>query len=383
MPMPAELRISEVLSRRDRNHFYRVRCHLYRNDPHAVIPLQRMEWLQLDDGKHPFYEHARRKVWLAWRGNQPVGRIAAMVDDLHNSHYSERTGFFGFFEAPDDPAVAKLLLDTAASWLRREGCETVRGPVSPSMKGEFGVLVEGHEYPPFILMAHTPAYYDGLLREWGLEPAKRFHAFQYVPAEDNHEALVRFARLGEVCERIQARFPEFSVRQATQQTLAPMLREINRIGNVIRSRGWGFVPLTEAELDFNVAQLRRILNPRTVVGAYLDGRMVGYNVSIPNVNWAIRRCSGKSDWFRLPQLLYWLRRIPEVRCLAVGVDPEIRARGISALVTKTMTDQWDQYERWEFGWIAEDNLASMDALDRALPLRRYKTWQVYEASLAV
>lgn len=378
MQRGAALKIETVRNQRQRAAFYQVRVERYRDDPAAVIPLKRMEWLQLDPRRHPFYQHARREVWVVFRDGKPVGRIAAVIDDLHNAHYGDRTGFFGFFESPDDPEVAGLLLDTARDWLANQGRDVIRGPLNPSMKGEFGVLLEGHEHPPFILMAHTPLYYDRLLTGWGLEPAKKFHAFLYVPAEDNDEALVRYARLGEVCERLLKRFPDLSVRQATRKTLEPMLREINRIGNVIRSRGWGFVPLTEAELDFQVAQLRRVINPRTVVACYQGERMVGYNVSIPNVNWAIRRTRGRSDWFRLPQLLYWLRRIPEVRGIAVGVDPDIRAKGISALVTKTMTDQWNSYERWEFGWIAEDNLASMDALDRALPLRRYKTWQVYE-----
>jgi hypothetical protein len=381
MPRGTALRIETVTTRRLRADFYRVKADLHRLDPAAVIPLQGMEWLQLDPERHPFYQHARREVWVAYRGRRPVGRIAAIIDDLHNSHYHDRTGFFGFFESPDDPEVASLLLDTARDWLARGGRDTIRGPVNPSMKGEFGVLVEGHEHPPFILMAHTPRYYDALLQAWGLEPVKRFHAFLYVPAEDNREALVRFGRLDEVCARLLQRFPELSVRQGTAATLGPMLHDINRIGNVIRSRGWGFVPLTPAELEFQIAQLRRVINPRTVVAAYKGERMVGYNISIPNINWALRKTWGRRDWVRIPQLLYWLRWIPEVRGVAVGVDPEVRAKGISALVTKSMTDQWNSYTRWEFGWIAEDNLASMDALDRALPLRRYKTWQVYERGI--
>ena len=147
---------------------------------------------------------------------------------------------------------------------------------------------------------------------------------------------------------------------------------------MIRSRGWGFVPLTDAELDFNLKQLKRILDPQTVIGAYIDGEMVGYNVSIPNVNWAIQRSRGWADWIRFPQLLYWLKKIPEVRNVAVGVDPDIRAKGITALVTKPMTDRWMRYRCWEFGWIAEDNLPSMAALSRAMPLHQYKTYQVYE-----
>ncbi len=374
----SDLRVEVVESRKQRADFYRVKYRLYRKDPSAVMPLKRMEWALLDPAVHPFYEHARRQVWVAYRGRTPVGRIAAIVDDLFNSHHANRVGFFGFFDVADDPDVAGLLLETAQNWLVGEGCDAMRGPMNPSMKSDFGVLVDGHSQPPFVMMAHTHGYYDSLLKQFGLLPVKQFYSFLTERTSETAEADIRFAKLGVVCERLLKRFPEMSVRSGTQETLDPMLREINRIGNVVRSQGWGFVPLTEAELDYMVSQLRRIIDPLTVIGAYIGDRMVGYNVSIPNMNWALKRCWGRWDWIRIPQLLFWLRRIPEVRDIALGVDPEIRAKGISALVTKPMTDQWHRFSRWEFGWVDEDNLPSMDALKRALPLRRYKTYQVYE-----
>jgi len=379
--MTAELRLERVTTQRQRNDFYRVRRELYRDDPHAVVTLQSLEWMQLDTQRHPFYQHARREIWVAYRGSQPVGRIVAIVDDLHNSHYGDRVGFFGFFESIDQPEVARLLLDTAADWLRQAGCDTMRGPMSPSMKGEFGVLVDGFDHPPFIMMAHSPPYYDQLLQDYGCQPVKRFYSFLNLTEADNQAAQERFSKLGAVCDRVKARFPELEIRCATQETLEPMLREINRIGNVIRSRGWGFVPMTDAELKFQVAQLRRIIDPKTVIGAWMGDQMIGYNISIPNINWAIKKCWGQSDWLRLPQLLYWSRRIPQVRLIALGVDPEIRAKGVAALVTHSMTQLWNDFQSWEFGWIDEDNLPSMSALERALPLNRYKTYQVYERGL--
>lgn len=372
------LRVEVVESRRQRADFYRVKCELYRNDPSAVIPLRRMEWSLLDPTVHPFYEHARRQVWVAYCGKKPVGRIAAIVDDLFNSHHSNRVGFFGFFDAADDQEVARLLLKTAKEWLVAEGCDAMRGPMNPSMKSDFGVLVEGHSHPPFIMMAYTHGYYDGLLKHFGLLPLKQFYSFLTERSEQTEEAKIRFAKLGSASEKLLKRFPELSIRSATQKTLDPMLRDVNRIGNIIRSKGWGFVPLTDAELDYMVSQLRRIIDPAMVVGAYIGNQMVGYNVTIPNVNWALKKCWGRADWIRMPQLLFWLKRIPEVRDIALGVDPEIRAKGIAALVTKATTDQWHRFTRWEFGWVDEENLPSMDALQRALPLRRYKTYQVYE-----
>ncbi len=376
------IRIETVESRRTRNDFYRVKAELYRHDPAAVIPLKRLEWLQLDPRHHPFYQHARRTVWVAYRDGKPVGRIAAIIDDLNNEYRGENAGFFGFFESPRDSAIAYSLLDQAREWLREQGCEVMRGPMSPSMKGEFGVLVDGFEHPPFLMMAHNPAYYDPLLQSYGLSPIKRFFAFIIAHEVDDEELVRRTRDMDAACERIAARHPDIRIESPTRQSLEQVLREVNRIGNVIRSQGWGFVPLTEAELNFNVKQLRRIINPQTIICAYIDRQMVGYLVSIPNINWAIQKSRGASDWLRLPQLLYWMRRIPEIRCIAAGVDPEIRAKGIVSLLTRPMMHQWLKFRRWEFGWIAEENIRSLRSLERAIPLRKYKTYQVYEMPIA-
>ncbi|MFN9750757.1 MAG: N-acetyltransferase, partial [Planctomycetota bacterium] len=161
------LRIETVRTARQRSDFYRVRREIYRSDPAAVIPFRKMEWSFLNPSVHPFYLHARREVFLAYEGNRPVGRIAAIVDDLHNQHYADRLGFFGFFECPPDQEVADRLLNAAADYLVSQGRDQVRGPMNPSMKGEFGVLVEGHQHAPRVMMAHTTNYYAQLLETFG------------------------------------------------------------------------------------------------------------------------------------------------------------------------------------------------------------------------
>lgn len=381
-----QLEIRPVQSRREQSDFYRVRCEVYRNDPAAARPLQSLDWLPLDTHRHPFYEHAKRQVWVAYRQGRPVGRIAAILDHLFTEYYAtspehQHMGFVGFFESPYDPTISRSLFEVAFAWLQSQGCRRVRGPVNPSMKGEFGVLLEGHDHSPFLMMAHTPAYYHDLFVQAGFRPQKKFYSFLFEHAHDSAGMQEKYRELQQCCQRLQKRFPELEIRSATKQTLEPMLREINRIGNRIRSQGWGFVPLTPAELEFMVKQVRRIIRPETVIGCYWKDQLVGYNVTLPNINWALRRARGRWDWWRLPQLLYWMKRIPEGRLIAVGVDPDIRAKGMAALLTKAMLDQSQMFERWEFGWIAEDNLLSMAALSRAVPMRRYKTYQVYEREL--
>lgn len=374
------LRIETVRTARQRADFYRVRRELIRGEPAAVLPLRKMEWAFLDPTVHPFYQHARREVFLAYRGNQPVGRIAAIVDDLHNQHYQDRLGFFGFFESPPDQEIANRLLSAAAEYLVSEGSDQVRGPMNPSMKGEFGVLVEGHETSPRLMMAHTPKYYADLLEDFGFETVKRFFAFN-LDIPNDPEWPARTSRMQALSDRILARFPDLRIESATQANVEQRLYEINTIGNHIRSVGWGFVPLTPEELTYMVTQLRRVIDPRGVVSAYYKDELVGYVVTVPDVNWAIKRAKGPFDWVRLVQMPRLLKKIRQCRLIAIGTHPDFRRKGIATLLTKRMFDISPDYDRWEFGWIAEDNLPSIGILESAVPLIRYRTYHVYQKSL--
>ena len=136
MDVATELVVHQVSTSRHWQQFWELRRSIYRDHPAAVVPLKKMERIQLDTENNPFYQHARRQPFICYRGSRPVGRIVAIKDDLHNEHYNDQVGFFGFFEVEDDQEVAGLLIEAAAGWLEHEGCNRIRGPVNPSMKGE-------------------------------------------------------------------------------------------------------------------------------------------------------------------------------------------------------------------------------------------------------
>ena len=380
--MASELDIREINSQRGWKDFYRVKCEIYRDDPSAVIPLRAMEFALLDDQKHPFYLHAQRQAFVAYQSGKPVARIVAVKDDMHNEHYNDRVGFFGFFECPNEPEIANQLFATAKDWLLERNMNVMRGPVNPSMKSEFGVLVEGHEHPPFVMLAHTKPYYASLLEKSGFDVVRRFVAYRFQSNQPDQRAIAQenLKRLDQFAEKVLRRFPNVRIEHGTKETIEASLRQVNELGNKVRSEGWGFVPLTNAELDFMVSQVKRIINPRTVILAYLDDRLVGYHVSIPDINWAIKKTKGP-DWLRYLQLAFWLKRIPRTRCIAVGAAKEHRRTGIGMLVARDMTMLMDMYGEWEFSWIDEENLLSMSTITRSVPAKRYKTYQLYEKAI--
>jgi hypothetical protein len=374
--------VRPVRTARDWRAFHRVQDSIDRHDPAAVRLFHFQRRLQLDVVRNPFYEHAEREAFLAFRGGQAVGRICAIVDRLHQEHYGDSTGFFGFFAAPNDPSLAQVLLDAAADWLRTQGCSSIRGPVNPSMKSDFGVLVSGHEFPPYVMMGHTPAYYAQLLASAGFSVIRSFVAFALDERDDRKSYLQRWDEYEASCQRIRRRFPQIEIRQSNRQGLESDIRRINRLGDEVRSEGWGFVPFTPAELEHVVRQLKRILHPEYMYLATIGGRLVGYLLTMPDLNDALRRAYGPWDWLRLPQVLWWLRRTVRLRIFGLGVEASIRHTGLAGLLIKRLfDDHQERFRGWELGWVDSENVKSIRAIQRFIPVRPYKKYELYQRAI--
>jgi hypothetical protein len=373
--------VTPVRTARDWRDFHNLRRKLYEGDPAAVMPLFREERLLLDTDHHPFWQHAEREVFVARRGDQVVGRVASIIDRQHQQHYSDRTGFFGFFESPNEPEVAAALIQTAAAWLVERGCDLIRGPVSPSMKGEFGVVIEGNEIPPAILLPHTPKWYDALLCGCGLSPAHDFVGYTI----DRAGTLARrehWQRLGGICQRLLERHPDIEVGNATRDNFAETLREVNQLANRVRASIYGFVPITDAETEFLIKRLKPVMIPELVVTVRKAGEIIGYTICIPDVNWALARTFGRSDLVRLAQMPFLLPRIPRVRMVAQGADPKFRAAGVVTLLYySTIEATLPRFKEAEFSWMSADNLAPMKALEHILPMETSSRFRLYEAPL--
>lgn len=365
-----------------RREFLSLRARLYRDDSSYVQPLGSMERMLIDQDSHPFYQHAHSQLFLARVGNTWVGRIAATKDTLQQEYDQNRLGFFGFFECTNDVNVAKALLSAATQWLRQQGCDTVRGPVNPSMKGEFGVLLEGHETSPSVMTMHNHAYYKPLLEAAGLEVIREFFAFRFVSSTaETPEVKNRWTKLARSCQRIRDRFPQIRFQTVDADNFADTMRTVNELSNRVRSAGWGYVPLTADELDFMINNLKRVIRYDMIHVAYWDDKMVGYIVNLPDVNWALKRARGGWDWLRMIQLPWLFKRIPRSRVIALGVDEAFRTKGIALLLISKLVETYDQYQEWEFSWVDSENLNSIRVIERTLPLVQSKKYQLFEKAI--
>ncbi|HEX7120708.1 MAG TPA: hypothetical protein VF212_18085 [Longimicrobiales bacterium] len=372
----AEVVIRPVAGRAELNRFIRLPWRIYAGDPMWVPPLLHDVKTVLDRRRHPFHRHADVEYFLAWRGDDVVGRIAATVNHRYNEFHGERLGFFGFFECVDDADVAGALLGTAEAWLRERGMERVQGPMSFSTNEEtgLGVLVDGFGTPPAVMMAHTPPYYPALIEAAGYAKAKDLLAY-WLDDPEPPARLVRGVERVRQAERIR-------IRTLDMKDFQGEVARIKEIYNSAWERNWGFVPMTAEEFDHLARQLKPVVNPKLCAIAEVDDEPIGFALALPDFNRALKHVNGRLFPFGLFKLLWYQRKIDSARVLTLGLKPGYRRKGIDAMLYLTIFREGVQagYVKAECSWILEDNWEMRRGLER-MGARVYKTYRIYEKAL--
>ena len=332
---------------------------------------------RIDPWHNPFFGHGAVQLYLAYRGGRAVGRIAAIENSLHNEFHAEKVGFFGMFECEEDPDVANALLDRAAEWVAGRGLDRLRGPTNFSTNEDCGLLVENFEDPPVVMMPYNPPYYEELLTGWGLEKVKDLLAHKGTVAKFDK------ARIELLERRIRRSEPRVSVRGLRMDRFDEEVDLVRELYNAAWERNWGFVPMTDAEVDHMAKQLKPVVDPDLALIGEHDGEPVGFALALPDINQAIRHLNGRLFPFGVLKLLWHMRRINGIRIITLGLKPEYRKSGLATLlyfeVFKRSTGKGHTWG--ESSWILEDNMPMLSGLEK-MRFWRYKTYRLYEKAIA-
>jgi hypothetical protein len=348
---------------------------LHRGDPHWVPPLRMDVRKQLSKEKNPFFDHADVQYLLAEQnGRGVVGRIAAIHNRRHNEFHCDGVGFFGFFDCIDHQRVADKLFAAAGDWLRQRGLDTMRGPASFSTNDECGLLVEGFDTPATILNPHNPRYYVELVQHAGFHKAMDLYQFQTVSPQ-LPERLIRGARL--IMER-----KKITLRKLHKKQFAAEVEKIKQIYNAAWDKNWGFVPMTDAEIDHMAKDLKPVVVPDLVVFVEREGEPIGFAAALPDLAVALRSNPSGRLFPGLLKVLWNARKVKRIRILLLGLLQEYRNTGADALMYHWIWEKgYSLGYRWaEAGWILEDNAAMMNGLIR-MGFDRYKTLRFYDRQL--
>lgn len=345
---------------------------LYRTEPHWVAPLRQDQKCLFDTRRHPFYKHAELTRFLARRNGRTVGRVAAIWDRNYNEFHQEKTGFFGFYESEDDPEAAQALLHAARTWLTGRGAGLILGPVNPSTNYECGMLVDGFDSDPFVMMPYNPPYYPRLMEGAGLRKAKDLLAYVARPEQIRREKIERISRTASEDGR-------FALRPIRMNEYWTEVERIWKVYNSAWSRNWGFVPVTREEFWFLAKEMRPIVKPELLLLGEIDGEVVAFTLGLPNVNQALKHARGRLFPTGLLKILYHQRRIDGLRVLTLGVVEKSRTAGFAAAMYLALTEAGRRLNMGdcEFSWVLEDNILMNRSL-RAIGGRVYKVYRIYE-----
>lgn len=377
---PIELRVVETAA--DRRAFIDAGAVPYADDPAYVRPLDFELGQRLDPKANPALKDAPHRLWIARRGGKAVGRISAIVNPLHLQKYRDDCAQFGFLEAVDDREVFRALFEAAEGWARERRMRKISGPFSFSVNEECGLLVDGFERPPYVMMPHGRPYYAPQVEALGYVKAVDMHALFWLP-----EKRIMPEKRARFIEKT-LRNPRIKIRNIDMRNFAAEIRTLVDIYNDAWSDNWGFVPFTDAQAAHMAGELRPLIERHNVVFCELDGAPEAFALALPNLNEAIRDFDGKLLPFNWARLLYRLKvkRLSSARMPLMGVRKKLHGKPIGIAFAYKMIDMTnsDNIDRGvtesELSWILETNGPMLSMLvDMGASI--YKTYRIYEKAL--
>lgn len=372
--------VRPIHSKADRKAFIDFQYAFYR-ESQFWVPLLRMDVEKtLDPKKNPFFAHGEIQLFLAEDANGKVlGRIAAIVNGMHLQKYDDGNGFFGFFECIEDYATAEKLFDAAAGWLRERGLTGMRGPTNPSLNDIAGLLVEGFERYPSLMMPYNPPYYAAYLTRYGFERAMTMWAYFIHYKYLNEDRLRRGAAL------VRRRNPNVTVRPIDMGRFDAEAQAVLHIYNEAWQDNWGHVPMTQAEFAKLAKDMKQIVDPGLIYLLEDDGTPIAFSIALPNLNQALRTTRSGGLLPSVATLLAYdkLKAIREMRVLLMGILPEYQGRALDVLLNLATIENGIRlgYECCEMSWVLDNNHRLRNNLE-TFGGTQAQEYGLYECSLA-
>jgi len=372
----SSIKIKVVQSPKEIDTFIKFAWKIYKDDPYWVPPLIFDKKKILDRKKNPFFQHAEMEMYLAEKDGELVGRIAAIKNDLHNHYHHDKIGFFGFFECINDQEVANRLFDTAKEWLKLKACDVMRGPANPSSNDEYGMLLEGFDDEPRLLMPYNPKYYTSLLDNYGFKKVKDLYAYKL-----ENSKVIKSDKLKRVAEIAQKR-SGIKVYSMNVKDFKNDLEKFKYIYNKAWAPNWGFVPLTNEEIDAMAKDLKPLVEPSLVIFGEINNQLVGAALVMLDYNAVFKSMNGKLLPFGFLKLFTQKKKIKWSRIITLGIIPEYQKRGLDAVF------YWEILNRaanvgillGEASWILEDN----EMMNRGAEVMNgeiYKKYRLYDINI--
>lgn len=368
------IEIKEVISKQDITRFIKLPLELYKDYPLYSPQITMDLKTDFNKEKNPFFKHAKVKFYLAYKDKKCVGRIVSIVNDLHLQYHNDGVGFFGFFELINDQDVANALLNRVSSDLNDNAIKVMRGPMNFSVNEECGLLIDGYDLPPILMTPYNPPYYHELVTRYGMTKAKDLYAYIIKTPDQLPEKALRVADL--------ASKRGLKVRHLNMKDFKNELQRFKEVYNSAWEKNWGFIPLTNDEIDYMGNKLKMIIVPDMTAIVEKDTEPIGFLGLFPDFNFVLRKMNGSLNPLSIGKALYYQKKIKDGRLMVLGIKEGYRRKGVDALLYREAFKGVKRlkYEQVEFSWILEDNTAIQMSI-KMIGGRHYKTYRIYDKAV--
>ena len=372
----ASIKIRTVQNKKELMKFIKFQWEIYKDDKYWVPPLIMERKKLLNKEKNPFFKHAEAEYFLAEKDGKLVGRIAAIKNDMHLKYHNDNAGFFGFFECINDQQTANVLFDTAKNWLNKKGLKKMMGPANPSSNDEWGMLLEGYDDSPRILMTYNPKYYNNLCENYGMKKAKDMYAWKLEYSKVTSSDKLRRGQ-----EIVKKRY-NIKVTQLDMKNFDRDLEKFKYVYNKAWAPNWGFVPMTEEQIDAMAKDLKPIAEPSLVLFGTIGDELVGAALVMLDYNQIFKNMNGRLFPFNFIKLFTQKKKITWARVLTLGIIPEFQKKGLDAVLYWEILERAHKLgiDKGEASWVLEDN----DMMNRGLKLmkaEKYKKYRIWEINI--
>ncbi len=374
------LQILPVISKQDWRNFLNVPPLLHKHDPNWIAPLQISVKTTLSP-KNPFFKRAKMQLWVAYRDNKPVGRIAGIINDAHNQFHNENIAFWGYFESENEQQTADALFKTVEEWAAAQGIQTFRGPVNPSTNYECGLQISAFDTQPYIMMTQNPEYYPALVESQGYVKAKDLDAWRIDSLKTTfHPRVIAKAKAF-------AAMHDITIRPVNIKRFEQEVEHIFATYNDAWEKNWGFIPMEKEEFLFLAKEMKPILTPQSCFIVEVAGEVAAFGIWLPDINQVLHKIrDGKLFPTGIFKLL-WYTKVKKLinrgRVPTLGVRKKFRHLKLGSLLYTKFLEEVPTagYHHNECSWILEDNKSMRTAL-RLMNAELYKTYRIYEKTLA-
>ena len=371
-----EVTVKKITNKSELNQFIKFPFKIYKGDPYWVPPLIMEQKALLNKQKNPFFKDAEAEYFLAYKNGEVVGRIAAIKNDIHLKYHNDSSGQFGFFECINEQEVANALFDKAKSWIKEKQQKYMRGPANPSSNDIYGMLIEGFDDSPRLLMPYNHKYYIELCENYGMKKAKDMFAWKIV-----YDKITASEKLKRGQEIVRKRY-DLKISQLDMKNFQKDLEKFKYVYNKAWAPNWGFVPMTEEQIDAMAKDMKPLAEPSLVLFGEIDNKLVGAALVMLDYNIIFKKMNGRLFPFNFIKLFTQKKKIDWARILTLGIIPEYQKKGLDTIF------YWEIVHRaaklgirlGEASWVLEDN----DMMNRGLELMnadRYKHYRIWETEV--